>query len=256
MAVSVIPAAIAGGLGAIQSAVGLINAGKAKKEAARLQGERPEIEASPYVNDALRLAESELAQGMSAQAQTAYQEGMDRDLSSSLSAVLRGGGSVNNIADVFDASAQGRQRFALMSENLRLNQLNNLARAQQMAENERVQRFEFNEWMPWADRAQATAAARAGAENQIWSGLNTMGGAAMSYFGQRSANNDYQNMLGGSGGGNVINPVPSVSVTAQQVPVVNSTPSPFSNINSINPNNYPNLQPNYFGLENILNRPI
>lgn len=243
MAVSVIPAAIAAGLGAIQSAVGLINAGKAKKEAARLQGERPEIETSPYVNDALRLAESELAQGMSAQAQTAYQEGMDRDLSSSLSAVLRGGGSVNNIADVFDASAQGRQRFALMSENLRLNQLNNLARAQQMAENERVQRFEFNEWMPWADRAQATAAARAGAENQIWSGLNTMGGAAMSYFGQRSANRDYQNMLGSS-------------VTAQQVPVVNSAPLPFSNMNYINPNSYPNLQPNYFGLENILNRPI
>src|SRR6185503_4614733 len=126
---------IVGGLfGAAQAAVGLIGSGKAKREAERLQGLRPKYKESPYYKDALSLAQSELSTGMSADAEKAYEQGIDRDLSTSLNAILQGGGSVNNVAELFDASQQGRKRLSLMKENLRLNQINNVVRAQQLAE--------------------------------------------------------------------------------------------------------------------------
>jgi hypothetical protein len=46
------------------------------------------------------------------------------------------------------------------------------------AEDERLQQFQFNEWAPWSDKAQANAKARQGAEDMIWGGLQTAAGAA------------------------------------------------------------------------------
>lgn len=172
--------AIAGGLGLAQSAVGFINKGKAKKEAARLAASRPKYQPSPYYKDALATAESELSTGMSGEANNAYEQGIDRDLSGSLNAILKSGGSANNVAEVFSASTQGRQRLAMMKDNLRLNQINNVVRAQQLNSEEREKAFQFNEWAPWADAAKANAGARTEAEGQIWSGFNTAGSAVMS----------------------------------------------------------------------------
>lgn len=166
------------GLG--ETVMGLINAGKAKSEAARLQASRPKYQESPYYKDALSLSESELSTGMSGAAKNAYEQGLDRDLSTSLSAVLKGGGSVNNVAEVFDKSSQGRQRLAIMKDNLRLNQINNLVRSQQLVSDEREKAFQFNEWAPWADEAKANAAARTAAQGEIMTGINTAGGALMS----------------------------------------------------------------------------
>src|SRR5687768_1629768 len=143
-----IPAAI----GVAQTVTGLIKGGKAKKEAARLAATRPKLEASPYLDDQLSLAQSELSSGMSGAAENAYEQGLSRDMSSSLDAILKGGGDVNNVAEIFDRSAVGRQRLALMKENLRLSQINNVVNAQGASENQRKEMFEFNQWRPWADQ--------------------------------------------------------------------------------------------------------
>lgn len=172
-------AIVAGGLGLAQTALGFINKGKAKREAAKLAASRPKYQESPYAKEAVSLAESELSTGISGAAKAAYEEGIDRDLSGSLNAILKGGGSANNVAEVFASSVQGRQRLALMKDNIRLNQINNLTRAQQFATEEREKAFEFNQWAPWADAAQANAAARKDAEAQIWSGINTAGSAVI-----------------------------------------------------------------------------
>ena len=107
-------------LGLAQTVTGLINSKKTKKEAARLAATRPKLEASPYLDDQLSLAQSELSSGMSGAAESAYEQGLSRDVSSSLDSILKGGGDVNNVAEIFDRSAVGRQRLALMKENLRL----------------------------------------------------------------------------------------------------------------------------------------
>lgn len=220
LALAAIPAAV----GLAQSVTGLVNRGKAQREAERLAASRPQLEASPYVQEGLDLAEAELAQGMSAGATRAYEEGLDRDVSSALSTILRGGGNVNNVADIFDASSQGRQRMTLMRENLRLNQLNNLARAQQAAEEQRQQRFEFNQWRPFADRAQANAAARQGAEGQIWSGINTVGSAAMQYGNMMEGRRMFDRMYPDPANMNFVDPVTPASVGTNLMPTRQGTP--------------------------------
>lgn len=183
------------GLGLAESVVGLINRGKTQREAAQLQATRPKLKDSPYLKDQLSLAESELSTGMSGEAKNAYEQGIDRDLSTSLDAILKGGGSVNNVGSIFGQSEVGRQRLALMKDNLRLNQINNLVRAQDAKEEERQKEFEFNEWRPWSDQAQANAQARQGAEGQIWSGLGTAGSTAMRSVETSRNKNELNNSL-------------------------------------------------------------
>jgi hypothetical protein len=183
------------GLGLAESVVGLINRGKTQREAAQLQANRPKLKDSPYLKDQLALSESELSTGMSGEAKNAYEQGIDRDLSTSLDAILKGGGSVNNVGSIFGQSEVGRQRLTMMKDNLRLNQINNLVRSRDAKEEERQKEFQFNEWMPWADQAQANAQARQGAESQIWGGLGTAGSVAMKSAETSRNKNELNNSL-------------------------------------------------------------
>lgn len=192
--------AIGAGLGLVQSAVGLVKSGQSKRELDKLNSSRPKLGASQLNKNQLSLAESELSNGMSAGAKNAYDQGIDRDLSTSLDAVLRGGGSVNNISEVFDKSQQGRQRLAMMQDNLRLSQINNLVRAQDTSEDERKQLFQYNEYAPWADKMKAATSAADKAENMIWSGLNTAGGAIAGGIANDRAQSQYEDYFNNSGG--------------------------------------------------------
>lgn len=204
---------IQGTLGIAQLVSNLIKSGEAKSEAARLEKTRPKYKISPLVGEDLALAESDLGTGgLSANSKNAYEELNNRQFSSSLSAILRGGGSVNNVADVFDASEAGRLRLAELNDEMRLQKVNNLVRARRYANDERDKEFEFNQWMPWSDKSQAVAEARRGSESGIWSGLGTIGSAAMRYgqsvqdekaYSGYSGNNssgDYMSTSGGGGG--------------------------------------------------------
>jgi hypothetical protein len=222
-------------LGTAQAAIGLINAGKTKREAARLAASRPKLEASPYLDDQLSLAQSELSSGMSGAAESAYEQGLSRDVSSSLDAILKGGGDVNNVAEIFDRSAVGRQRLALMKENLRLSQINNLVNAQGAMENQRQQMFQFNEAAPWFDAARANAQGRQKAQDMIWGGLQTVASGAMTSGQSASAQNDFSNYFQGPQG-NGYNGNPQYS-QVQQVPNYTGTvQSPGANLNYIDPN--------------------
>lgn len=217
-------------LGIAQTVTGLINNKKTKKEAARLAATRPKLEASPYLDDQLSLAQSELSNGMSGAAESAYEQGLSRDVSSSLDAILKGGGDVNNVAEIFDRSAVGRQRLALMKENLRLSQINNLVNAQGASENQRKEMFEFNQWKPWADASQANAASRQKAQDMIWGGLQTVATSMMGTGQDNAAKKDFNNYFQGSQG------APQYS-QVQQVPNYNgAVQSPGANTNYIDPN--------------------
>lgn len=222
---------VAGVIGAGTAVAGMIKASKARKEAAKLAASRPKYEPSPYYKDAVSLAQSELSTGMSGEAKNAYEQGIDRSLSTSLNAIMKSGGSANNIAEVFDGSNQGRQRLAMMKDNLRLNQIGNLVRAQQLGSEEREKGFQFNEWAPWADAAKANAGERTAADQQIWSGINTVGSAAGSYFGAKGGAaklGGYFQQPGGSSSSRAVSPGladtsggrPQVTAPAQISPYV------------------------------------
>jgi hypothetical protein len=195
-----IPMLIMAGVAAASAISGGIKASKAKKEAAKLAANRPELSDSPFLRDNIRLAQSELANGMSAGAEKAYTQGMDRNLSSSIGAVLQGGGSLNNIANIFDSSAQGQQRMALMQDNLRLNQIQNLTAAGGASETQRQQQFQFNEFAPWADNAQAASAARAQGNQQMWNGITSLGSTVAGGIAAQQGQKQLNDALRSSGG--------------------------------------------------------
>lgn len=188
---SFVATAVGTGVGLLNTGIGLVNNSKAKKAAKELEATRPKLTESPFLEDQYALAKSELARGGAGGGDVAYNEMQDRQLSSSIGALLKGGGSVNNIADIFDNSDQGRQRYALMRENLRMNQINNYNRVSGLKDVERGQMFDFNEWKPWADKSQSVANSREQAQQQINAGINT---AASSLIGGIQANNQ-NNML-------------------------------------------------------------
>jgi hypothetical protein len=181
------------GLGAVEAVVGAINSKKEKRIADELERSRPKRETDPLYGQNLSLVESELAGGgMSAGAERAYNNVLDRQFSSSLDSILRGGGSVNNVADVFDASEQGRQNLALMKDRMRLNQVNNVLSQRTALAEEGDKNFLFNDWAPWADKSVANAQARQGSQNQLWSGLDTAGSGAINASTILNDNNRYE----------------------------------------------------------------
>lgn len=203
-------AAIAGALGIGKAVTGLLGIGSSNDEAEKLAASRPKYKISPYVNQAIDLAESELSNGMSADARTSYEQGNDRALAASVDAILKSGGSVNNIADVFDASAMGRSRLAQLQEQMRLQQVNNLRSAWANGQEEQAKAFEFNDWRKWSDAAQANAQSRQNASNNLWGGLDTIGSAATSYLGQLQQQQNYDRYFGnGAGNAQPYRPTPT-----------------------------------------------
>lgn len=194
--------------GLAQTTTGIINNAKAKKEARILERTRPRYAISDLAGQDLDLAESEAASGgISARAETAYNNLNNKQFSSSLGAILKGGGSVNNVADVFGENDEGRQRLALLSDQMRLGQIDRLSRARASMMEQEDKAFEFNQWMPWADKAQANAQARQQAQQDIWGGIKTAAGVGMQAGATAFNNKRYDSFLNGNsgGGGNEVN---------------------------------------------------
>lgn len=221
---------------------GLVKEGKAKKEAALLNKTRPQYSVNPNVQNEVSLAQSELSNGMGADATRAYQEGTDRDLSTTLDALLKGGGSPNNIAQTFDDSEAGRQKLALMSDNLRLNQVNNLVSAYRNQTGEQDKAFLYNIDAPWKDKTQANAIARQNAANEVSSGIDTTIGAAGSYFGAQKQNNLYDKYFGKNSTTDNYSPthVPDLVRNNSLVPI-NSSTSTMNNMQTIDFNAQPSI---------------
>lgn len=167
-------------LGLGEAITGLVNSSKTKKEAARLAASRPQYEISPLVGEGLSLTKSDLANGMSAGAEQAFNNLNNQQFSASLGGILRGGGDVNSIGAIYGNSQDGALRLAQMKDNLRLNQINNLVRASQRMSDEQQTQWQVDKLAPWQDAAQANANARMGAQKQTWEGLSTLGASLAS----------------------------------------------------------------------------
>lgn len=181
--------AIQASLGGIESVIGLINSGKAKKEADLLKRTRPKYEISPEAKQGLALTESELANGISAKAEKAYNDISDRQFSTSLDAILKSGGSGNNIADVYSGNQQGRQNLALMKDQLRMNQVQNLLNQQRYIQEQEDKQWQVNVDAPWKDAAQANAAARKQAQAMIWNGVGQVASGGLNAAGEAFESN-------------------------------------------------------------------
>lgn len=171
---------LSAGVGLVEAISGAVNKGKTDDEAARLAASRPKIERDPLTDQNLALVKSDLANGMSAKAERAYDNIADREFSSSLSSILKGGGDVNSVGDIYTGNEEGRQKLATMRDNLRLNQIKNvLTQSERADERNYVTPWQVNEFAPWADKTAANADARMAADKRMWDGITTLATSGM-----------------------------------------------------------------------------
>ncbi len=188
--------AIGLGIGAYRLISGAVKEGKANRVAEELSKTRPKRNISSYAQDDFNLAKSELAQGMSADAERAYDSLNNKQLTNSLDAILKSGGSPNNVGEVYGRSNEGRMNFSILKDNARLSRVNNLVRAYQMMNEEDQANFAFNEFAPWKDKAEANGQARSNAEAEKNQGLNTAAVAGMQYFQEEKDQDMYEKYFG------------------------------------------------------------
>lgn len=154
---------------------GMVNTSKANAEGNYLERTKPVKKISQYDRDATNLASSDLANGMSAEAQQASDDADSRGLSSSISALLKSGGSANNISDLYGNSAQGRQQLALVRENLRMKKVETyLSQLDKMA-TEDEKNWLVNDYGPYINKVKAVGEAKKAAAAQTAKGLDSLG---------------------------------------------------------------------------------
>lgn len=158
---------------------GMINTSKANAEAKFLESTKPVKKTSQYDRDALNLTQSDLVNGMSAETEQAYDDTDARGLSSSISALLKSGGSVNNISDMYGNSLQGRQQMAVVRENMRQKKVESyLSELDTMAEEEEKS-WLVNDYGPYINKLKAVGEAKKAAAEQTAKGLDSLGGSGM-----------------------------------------------------------------------------
>lgn len=185
-------------LGAAQYLGAKQKEGNLKNESHKLEMSRPKIGRDVLADSNLTFLKSELANGMSAEAEQAYTDQSDKQFSASLGTILRGGGDMNTIGDIYGNSQEGRMKLAMLQDNLRLNQIKNvLDQSEYVDQRNVVTPFQVNQYAPWQEKAKAVGIARAAAAKEANDALNSIAGGA----GSMSAGGGLGDMGGGSGGG-------------------------------------------------------
>lgn len=172
------PVDISVGLGLAKTVTGLVNNGKAKEEAATLARTRPKLGRDTIADNNLALTESDLGNnGLDAKSKQAYEDLNNGQFSNSIDSILKSGGGANSISELYGNNQEGRMKLASLNTDLRLKQIQNVIDASKPVEARDKEQFAYNIDAPWKDAAQANAAARQGAQSEIWNGIDTVGGA-------------------------------------------------------------------------------
>lgn len=187
--------------GLIQGAVGLVQKGKAKRLARA--NKRPTYNIQQPILDNQAIAESRAGQGISDATRQTLEQGSQRGLTNSIDAILGGGGSVNNIGDLYGNYQDGISKMALIDEEMRTKNVKNLIDQNTTLAGEQDKAWQVNVFAPYADKAQAAAALSKQGSDNIWKGANSVIGAGASFATSKLYNNEKNNVYGT--GGNVGN---------------------------------------------------
>jgi hypothetical protein len=155
---------------------GMVNTSKANAEGNYLERTKPVKKTSQFDRDALALTESDLANGMSAEAEAAYEDSTERSLSTQISAILKSGGGANNIGDLYGNDAAGRSQMAIIRENLRLKKVDEYLKQLDNMASEEEKNWLVNEYGPYINKLKAVGEAKKAAAEQTAKGLDSVGG--------------------------------------------------------------------------------
>jgi hypothetical protein len=192
---NIIGAGTQGTTGFLTTLEGKLELQKAKKREKALGG-RPLYETPETITDNQVLAEMNYGQGgLSDSAQQIFQDQNQRALANSIGNMLRVGGGLNSVSELYGILGTNIERLALMDDEINFRNLQFLVNQNEKMGEQIDKRFQLNEFAPWADEKQAIAEQRAIAHNKVYAGRTMIGQS-----GATIAGSDFSGM-GGSGSG-------------------------------------------------------
>lgn len=201
--------------GIVQGITGALQKGKAKRMARA--NKRPTYEIQDAVLDNQDLIESRAGQGISDATRRELTQGAERGLTSSIDAILSGGGSVNNIADLYSNYAGSLSKMALIDEEMRTKNVQNLIDQNSKLAAEQDKAWQVNVYAPYTDKAQAAAALSKQGTDNIWKGVNSVIGAGANFAAGNQFKNEAASVYGT--GGNLGAPAQPQSAAPPTIPI-------------------------------------
>lgn len=163
----------------LQSAIGvyqLVRGGSQIKQANKMAGTtvRPDYRIQQGYKDNLAFTERGASQGLSDESQALYDASTDRTMGASIDAILRGGGNVNTISDIYDTATADAGKVAMLNEEVRQKNAQQYLLASEEYAQQEDKRWQINQWAPYKDRVQAIAELKAQGEKNKQAGLNSI----------------------------------------------------------------------------------
>lgn len=190
-------AGVQGLLGLVQ----LAQSAKQKQQANKLAAKtiRPDYELADPIMDNQALAESRASQGLSDAARTVYESNANRAQTTSIDAILMGGGNINSVADLYDRSQNNFAQLALLEDEVRQKNTQTLVRQNERLAEELDKQFQVNDYAPYMNNVRAIESLRAASAQNFSGALNTIGSAAGNYMLGNIYQKDIQGVFGRGG---------------------------------------------------------
>lgn len=167
------------GAGIIQGIQGFGQTAAAKRIAR--SNPRPTYTIPKAVMDNQAIAESRASKGLSEQSIDLYKQDSDRKTTSSIDAILKGGGNVNNISDLYTATNNGVSKMALIDDEMRSRNIKTLQDQNTTMGDYQDKAWQLNFYDPYVDKAQAAAALQKQGNDNKWKAVNTVVSAGANY---------------------------------------------------------------------------
>lgn len=179
-------AIIQGVLGLAKAGYGAYQTSNAKKLAS--QNAFPDYVIPSQFYDNVGLLQDRAQEGISQDTLAFLAQQNQQNLAASTNAILQGGGSVNNIAALYQGNQAQNAQLAQLDEQLRLQNVNNLIESRKELAGQELYKWKINKFDRWRDKATAAAMLGAQGQKNIMGGLDSLGSAAVGMAQSASAN--------------------------------------------------------------------
>ena len=170
------------------------------------------------------IAENLAQQGLSDESKMMYEQQANRGLSDSLDALLKAGGGVNSISELYSKYQDKNTDLAVLDDQIKFTRQQLLMNQNQQMSDELDKVYQINRLDPWKDQQQAISELRTMAQADIQSGISGATQAGLSF--SSNANKKWGKVNSGS------TPTEIQTITNQNPPnAMDSERSNYQNVN-------------------------
>lgn len=165
---------VTGGLTIIEGKLDKRKANKAEKAL----GQRPVYNITEPTLKNQFMAENVVQEGLSEESKLMYSQRADRGLSESIDALLKVGGGVNSVSDLYSIYQDDNVDLANLNDQIKFRNQQLLMQQNKEMSDELDKAWQLNTFDPWKDEKQRIAEMRTIAESKVMAGRSMLAGGA------------------------------------------------------------------------------